>query len=203
MIKNIILDPGHGGLTASGVYTTAPGKMFKFKDGTIAYEGVLNRQIASMVSKFLKENGAFNVVSTVACEDPTDVSLGDRVKVANKFKSSETIYISIHCNAGGGTGFEIFTTKGSTRSDLLAEYIATSVESYYKQLGLKLRYDYSDGDKDKEEDFYVIRKTKCPAVLLECGFFDNEKDFALLSNKAFQEQLGYKIYLGILDFVNA
>lgn len=203
MIKNIILDPGHGGLTASGVYTTAPGKMFKFKDGTIAYEGVLNRQIASMVSKFLKGNGAFNVVSTVACEDPTDVSLTDRVKVANKFKSSETIYISIHCNAGGGTGFEIFTTKGSTRSDLLAEYIATNVESYYKQLGLKTRYDLSDGDKDKEEDFYVIRKTNCPAVLLECGFFDNEKDFALLSNKAFQEQLGYKIYLGILEFVNA
>jgi N-acetylmuramoyl-L-alanine amidase len=46
------------------------------------------------------------------------------------------------------------------------------------------RTDYaSDGDLDKESDFYVLRKTIAPAVLVEHGFFDNLEDATLLINK--------------------
>ena len=51
-------------------------------------------------------------------------------------------------------------------------------------------------DKDKEEDFYVLRKTKSPAVLLECGFFDNWQDFELLKDPLFQANLGSFILFG-------
>jgi len=202
MIKNIILDAGHGGIDSKGNYTTAPSKMFKFPDGEVAYEGVLNRQITGHIYTFLRNHKELNIVCTVNQDDPTDVSLADRVKIANKFKSSETIFISIHCNAGGGTGFELYTTKGVTKSDILAEKIATQAEAIYKDVNLKLRYDLSDGDKDKEEDFYVLRKTNCPAVLLECGFFDSAVDFALLKDSKFQAKLAYRIYLGILGFID-
>lgn len=42
----------------------------------------------------------------------------------------------------------------------------------------------SDGDPDWEEGFYILRKTKCPAVLTENLFQDNKDDVDfLLSDK--------------------
>ncbi|TSA27668.1 MAG: N-acetylmuramoyl-L-alanine amidase [Bacteroidetes bacterium] len=116
MIRNIILDYGHGGLTSDGTYTTAPAKMHTFPNGEMAYEGVINRQIGGI-------------------------------------------------------------------------------------LEMQLRYDFSDQDKDKEADFYVLKKTNCPAVLLECLFFDNWDDFNFLKNPEFQKELAWHIYLGIIDYV--
>ena len=183
-IKNIILDYGHGGIDSNGKYTTAPSKMFKFDNGDIAYEGVLNRQIGGLVERLLKcLKPDLNVLTTVQESDPKDVSLYERVQFANKFNKKETILVSIHSNASTShkaRGFEIFTTKGFTKSDILAEKIANRVQELYNKIDLKLRFDTSDGDKDKEVDFYVLRKTTMPAVLLECLFFDNKEDFKKL-----------------------
>ena len=204
MIKNVVLDFGHGGIDSNGKYTTAPSKMFKFPDGEVAYEGVLNRQIGGHLYTYLRNHLGLNVICTVKEDDPRDISLSHRVRVANSLPTKETIFISIHCNAGGGkgTGFEIFTTRGTTLSDTLAEDIANSVESEYEEVGLRLRYDFSDGDKDKEADFYVLRKTRGVAVLLECGFFDNKKDFDLLKNQDFQCEIAKGIYEGIIKFID-
>ena len=104
--------------------------------------------------------------------------------MANKYKADETLYISIHNNAaprpGTASGFEIFTSPGKTRADDLAELIYKKVEVLYKGLGLKMRYDLSDGDHDKEEKFYVLTNTRMPAVLIECLFFDDYSDYKFL-----------------------
>lgn len=203
MIKNIILDFGHGGLDKNGVYTT-PGKRHKFNANEIAYEGVLNRQIGGILKAYLRSFGSnYNIVTTVEADDPRDLSLSYRVKVANSFPAKETIFVSIHSNAFNtkAEGFEIFTTKGTTKSDQLAELIANRIEPFYKSLNLKLRYDFRDGDKDKEADFYVLTRTNCPAVLLECLFFDNYEEFKLLRDVEFQRELAWRIYLGIKDYL--
>jgi N-acetylmuramoyl-L-alanine amidase len=202
MIKNVILDFGHGGLDASGNYTTYPSKMYDFGGGDIAYEGVLNREIGQKVLECFLEVSSLNVECTVCPDDPTDLGLHERVEVANKYDPNETICISVHCNAGGGTGFELFTTRGETDSDDLAECIADSVEPLYEKMALRLRYDFSDGDKDKEADFFVLTQTKCPAVLLECGFFDNKTDYLLLKDQSFQSDLACLIFNGILNYIN-
>lgn len=204
MIKNVILDFGHGGLDFNGNYTTAPAKMHKFSDGEVAYEGVLNRQIGGHVYTCLRGHSDLNVVCTVKEDDSRDIGLSQRVRVANKFNPEETLFVSIHCNASSGhnaSGFELFTTVGKTKSDDLAEDIANAVEHIYKRENMRLRYDNSDGDKDKEIDFYVLRKTKCPAVLIECGFFDYRPDFDKLKNPLFQGDLGSFIYTGILNYI--
>lgn len=205
MIKNIILDFGHGGLNTSNKYTTSPNKMFVHANGEPAYEGVLNRQIGGHIYTCLRSHSEFNIVCTVKEDDYRDLSLPWRVRVANKYNPSETIFISIHCNASTNhnvSGFELFTTKGITNSDKLAQKIANAVEHLYINNNIRVRYDLSDDDKDKEIDFYVLKKTKCPAVLLECGFFDNIKDFKLLKNPLFQANLGSFIYTGILNYIN-
>ena len=200
-IKNVILDFGHGGLDPNNYYTTSPSKMYKHPNGEVAYEGVLNRQIGGHLYTYLRNNTSLNVKCTVKEDNYRDITLQQRVRIANKYSARETLFVSIHCNAGGGTGFEIYTTVGNTRSDTLAEYISDSVENLYKENQLNLRYDFSDGDKDKEINFYVLKYTYCPAVLLECGFFDNYKDFKLLKDEKFQAKLAYKIYLGINKFI--
>ena len=109
MIKNIILDFGHGGLDKNGVYTT-PGKRHKFNANEIAYEGVLNRQIGGILKAYLRSLGSnYNIVTTVEADDPRDLSLSYRVKVANSFPAKETIFVSIHSNAFNtkAEGFEI------------------------------------------------------------------------------------------------
>lgn len=199
---NVILDCGHGGIDSNGNYTTAPSKMYKFPDGFVAYEGKYNRTIGAFIGNCLKSHENINLVYTVHPDDPRDLSLSYRVKVANSFDPKNTIFISIHNNAGGGSGFEIFTTKGTTKSDMLAEEIADAVEHVYTNKNLNLRYDFSDGDKDKESDFYVLRKTKCPAVLIEALFFDSPKDIKYLENPYFLGDLSSFIYTGILNYIN-
>lgn len=203
MIKNIVLDFGHGGLNKFGQYTTAPNKMHTYPCGEVAYEGVLNREIGARLHKKL-DNTNLNVVATVDADDSRDKSLSYRVRVANTYNPKETIFISIHSNAFNGDvrGFEIYTTVGTTESDKVAENVYNEVSELYSELKLRLRHDFSDGDPDKEVDFYVLRKTKCPAVLIECLFFDNWEDFKFLKDKCFQEKLANAIYKGIINYVD-
>ncbi|AGO47593.1 N-acetylmuramoyl-L-alanine amidase [Cellulophaga phage phi4:1] len=198
----VVIDPGHGGIDSQGNYTTAPNKMFTFEDGTKAYEGKYNRLIASGIGNCLKSHDNIDVVYTVSPEDARDLSLSYRVKVANQYDPKTTLFVSVHNNAGGGTGYEIYTTRGTTKSDELAEEISNAIEHVYKSKSLNLRYDFSDGDKDKEVDFYVISKTKCPAVLLECLFFDSKKDIQYLNDPYFIGSLSSFIYTGILNYIN-
>lgn len=201
---NIILDPGHGGINKNGNYTTAPNKMYKFPDGTTLYEGVINRKIVKYIEE---EFNLFPIPSarilyTVEPDNPMDVSLGSRVRFANKYNPNNTIFISVHNNAGGGTGGEIFTSIGQTKSDIIAESIFQEMKIYYDTLGLRMRKDTADGDNDKESNFYVLRKTKCPAVLVEGLFFDNKKDAKFLQDEKFLKGLAKSIYCGIKNYLN-
>ncbi len=206
MYKNIILDFGHGGIDRHGNYTTAPNKMYRHDNGETAYEGVINRQIGGIIKSYLRvHNQRLNIITTVNEDDPRDLSLSYRVRVANELDKDETIFVSIHSNASpnhNARGFEIFTTVGETRSDQLATSIGNSVRSFYDRVNLKLRTDFSDGDLDKEVDFYVLRKTKCPAVLLECLFFDQWNDFSHLKSPQFQRDFSWHVYKGILQFID-
>jgi N-acetylmuramoyl-L-alanine amidase len=82
--------------------------------------------------------------------------------------------VSVHSNAGGGTGFEVYTSKGTTPSDIAANYFAEEFKNTFPKN--PLRADLSDGDYDKDKNFFVIRHTKMPAVLTENFFMDNEQE---------------------------
>jgi len=165
---HIILDNGHGGII-DGVYQTAGKRSPKWSDGRQLFEGVFNRAIVKGLHELCKANG---IKSTILVPELRDTSLSDRVRRANKIYSEDksAILISVHANAGGGTGFEMFTSIGETKSDKIATIL---IEEYAKSIPeLRLRKDTSDGDEDKEAHFYIIKQTACPAVLIECAFMD-------------------------------
>jgi N-acetylmuramoyl-L-alanine amidase len=114
-----------------------------------------------------------------------DISLSERVnrvnKICDEYGANNVILISIHANAAGnGTswmnakGWSAFTTKGKTKSDEISNYLYEEAENNFSDR--KIRTDMSDGDKDWESNFTIIKNTKCPAVLTENFFYDNVDD---------------------------
>jgi len=172
-----LLDAGHSGIDKNGKYLTAPAKMFTFPDGVTVYEGVINRKIAELVYMALETK---QIDFALVYDDIEDTPLSQRTMTADNVyrKDKRAVYLSIHSNAGGGSGFEIFTSPGQTKSDKIANIFC---EIYQKRFpGFPFRADKSDGDADKEADFYVLRKTDCPALLVENLFFDNRNEAQFL-----------------------
>lgn len=208
-MKTVFIDAGHGGLNPAGRYTTSPDKMFRhnkgeFHDKSWFFEGVFNRAVADKVSKMLGEQ---NIRHLKVYHDFNDTPLRARVDTANIYHNSinKGIYVSIHANAspsataGKARGFEIFTSIGNTASDPIVTSIFNEVKKNLPQL--IFRTDFKDGDPDKEAAFFVLTQTKMPAVLLECGFFDNFEDASLLFQDNTQNLFAKSIVDGIKDFL--
>lgn len=144
----------------------------KFSTGTGA-NGYLNestetRKIAYELMKLLAES-KHEVIPAVY--DRSANNLKEAVDLANR--EGADLFVSIHLNAGGGTGCEAFTWKG--------QQVAQAVKacSYLKKLGFKNR-----GVKDGS-GLYVIKNTKATAILIEVCFVDNKADAELY------KQVGY------------
>jgi len=98
-------------------------------------------------------------------------------------------------------GFEVYTTPGKTKSDLFAELLWKEVKTLLGDR-IKMRADTSDGDHDKEARFFVLRKTKMPAILVEHLFFDNFADANLLMDDGIVELFAEAQVRAILLFAN-
>jgi len=208
-----IIDAGHGGLDADNNYVTAPSKMYTFNNIQFEYpfgkrneiyEGYVNRKISKLLIDMLKEAEIPYYEQTVYTYK--DVSLEDRVRYANeKFDKDKRAYLlSVHSNAAGsvadgeGTraeGFEVYTSKSETRSDGLATIIAQSYKDSFPNM--KFRQDMSDDDPDKEENFYVLRYTTCPAILVENLFFNNPTEAKFLMSESGQMKIATCLFNAI------
>lgn len=108
--------------------------------------------------------------------------------------------LSIHCNSGGGTGFECFTSPGQTSSDPWATAV---LEDYHKAFPeLAYRKDVQDGDPDKEARFTVLTSTKGPAILFELGFID-QKDTSFLEDEDNRQLMAWAIARATLKHFGA
>lgn len=181
----VFLDPGHGALDRNGNYVTAPSKQYEHNRGTFHnggwfYEGVFNRIVANRVAMKLERLG---ITYIFVAHEYLDTPLAQRVDMANWYHRNYKpgVFISFHANASNGLarGYEIYTSRGTTSSDSLADLHWNQVKDL---LGNKIsmRTDTSDGDLDREAGFYVLTKTAMTAILIEHLFFDNYDDAKLL-----------------------
>ncbi|MDH5541955.1 MAG: N-acetylmuramoyl-L-alanine amidase [Nitrospinota bacterium] len=159
----ICIDPGHGG---SALGAVGPGGTFE-KD--------INLSVALYLSMGLR---AFGHTVELTRSDDSTVSLQERCAIANDF--SADLFLSIHCNANEDrtvTGIECYTTKGETESDRWAELIKASLMEHFP--GHK---DFA-GKGLSEENFYVLKHTRMPAVLVELEFISNPEMEQVLKEK--------------------
>ena len=174
----VCIDCGHG-LTTKGKQCL---------DGT--KEWVLNSRIGEYVEDLLTEKG----ITVVRSDDRLgkfDVPLSTRVRIANRVSD---YFISIHHNAGikggHGGGIVVFYYSGKPERERQARALYNRAVAI---TGLK-------GNRSNpvvKKAFYVLRKTKCPALLIECGFMDSVRDLPIIKT----EDFAWGIAHAIADFV--
>ena len=191
-----LLDNGHGSNT--------PGKRSPvWKDGSQLLEWEFTRDVARRIKRKLDEIEGIDGVLLVP--EVTDIALTERANRANKYVkehgAKNCVFISVHANAGKGTGWEAFTTKGTTNSDKFATiFYECATEKWGKDWAI--RKDSSDGDPDKEENYTVLVKTNCPAVLVEYFFMDTEKDCKYINSEIGREDCADVAVSAIIRWAN-
>ena len=193
----ILIEGGHG--------IDTPGK--RSPDSSF-FEWAFNREIAiGVVVKLV----ALGYDAELTVPEQKDVSLPERCnrvnKICNILGTKNVIFLSIHANAAGkgtewmnGRGWCAYTTRGTTKSDELAECLYNSAVRTFE--GMKIRTDKSDGDSDWESDFYVLKNTKCPAVLTENFFYDNREDLKFLLSDEGKKKIVECHVEGIIEYLN-
>lgn len=192
----VLIDPGHG--------IDTPGK--RSPDGKFR-EYLWNRQVADLLGARLV---AMGIDASPIVTETNDIPLSTRVqrvnRICSKIGASNVILISIHANAAGNgewmnaKGWSCYTSKGSTESDRIAECLYDAFEKEFPDR--KIRKDLSDGDRDWEENFYVLAKSRCPAVLLENFFYDNLEECAFLLKEETKERIASAAALGIARYLD-
>jgi len=209
----ILIDAGHGSDSESrGKYSPLLDETInvseKFTNGNRFREWKYNREIAWNVYKNLK---ALGYDARLLVPEDTDTSLSERIRrvntLCNKYGAENVLLISVHSNAVGngtewmtGKGWEAYTTRGKTKSDKLADCLYAKAKENFGDR--KIRTDWSDGDIDKEADFYIIKKSKCPAVLTENFFYDNKDDLKYLTSEDGVRAVVRTHVYGIIDYLN-
>ncbi|MED4454999.1 N-acetylmuramoyl-L-alanine amidase [Metabacillus fastidiosus] len=175
--KIITIDPGHGGKQPGAI-----GFGLKEKDVTL--------DIGLKVQKLLEAEGAKIVMTRT---DDSTVDLPERTAIAINNKSN--IFVSLHMNSstsGSANGTETYWNEKyqSAESKKLAEKIQ-------KRL-IELLNTTNRGVKT--DNFYVIKNTTMPSVLVEFGFISNETEAQKMKTDQFRENAAEAILLGILDY---
>lgn len=179
----VCLDAGHGMNTAGK--RTPP-----YPDGTQIREAEQNYAVMELVKKYLEYNGVEVVVTNP--DKNKDMPLDQRVKKANE--SNADLFVSIHKNASSGSwqtgakGIETYVYKKGGEA-----------EQYANKVQGELINDTGMKDRGvKEGNFYVLKKTKMPAILVELGFMDYKPEADQMRDKEWHKKYAKAIVKGIL-----
>lgn len=126
----------------------------------------------ALISK-LKLHDEFQIFVMSEDIDDTSHSASEVATSVNRCEGCD-LAIDIHCNAGGGEGFEIWVGK-SGMCDTVAIEFCTSMKTVGKVRGIK-RKQRDDG----RDSLYFIRDITCPSCVLETAFVDSERDSDML-----------------------
>lgn len=170
----IVLDAGHGGKDSGAV-----GNGLREKDLTL--------DIVKKIGNLLAEYEGVEVHYTRT--DDRFLELSERAEIANKLKAD--YFISVHINAGGGTGFESYIYNGNVSQAAIA-YQNVIHQEIMKAIG-----NVRDRGK-KRANYAVLRETHMPAILTENLFIDNANDAAKLKSEQFLLQVAHGHVQGIV-----
>ncbi len=184
----VFIDPGHGG--------SDPGSIgYKTK----VHEDELNLKMSKLLKRKL-ESAGINVVMSRETNDALIEGTGRKWKRKEMearrdliIKTRPNMVISLHQNSYTNhslRGAQVFYDKKSDISKLIAESI---------QEQFKLNLDKSI-KSPSPGDYFMLKCSSAPSVIVECGFLSNEEDEKLLLSPEYQEKIIDSIYKGIVNF---
>jgi len=200
MAKIVCIDAGHGGT-----------------DGGADANGYVEKTLALKIARYMNEflTADPNYTPKMTRSTDTYVSVNDRAAICNN--ASADLFISIHFNAGGGTGFEVYphVPKESYHSEShsFAEKVVSNMKDITTMRGLNgVRFAYlvngvrsfaeaNDTNSKGYSTYYgVVRQAKCPAVLIETAFIDTAADIAKFSTDAKLKIAAARYYRAVCDY---
>jgi N-acetylmuramoyl-L-alanine amidase len=167
----IVIDAGHGGYDRGGI----PGQRIAEKEMTL--------DVAQRLKKVLTASG-YRVVMTR--DSDVFVPLGTRVAIANSYPNA--IFVSIHFNSAKRSGAGGIETYFYSRDSLS---LASAIH-YFVAGGAP-----SSNRNVRRRGYFVLRKTRVPAVLVECGFLTNPTEAAYALNASYRQKLAEEIAAGV------
>lgn len=186
----IVIDPGHGG----------------FDPGKVGVNGALEKDINLSISKKLQElliAEGYDVVMTRETDEAlcseTDsnkksTDMKNRVKLLEETKP--LLAISIHQNSftqESSRGAQVFYYSGSIEGEKFAKIMQQTIKE-----------SIADGNHRIEKPntaYYLLKKTTCPLVIVECGFLSNHAEASLLVTQEYQEKMASAIKDGIIKYL--
>lgn len=197
-----IVDPGHRKDT--------PGK-----SGNGLYEYEFNEDVARRLERKLSKHGEVHFTIESDTHPYSELTASGRTQNLNyrttrannvywdavkKYGKNnfKIVFISIHANAFSNpsvSGYEIFVYKHGSEAHKLAKAV-------HRQAQLELGVGTSINDRGvKEANFYVLKNTIMPAILVEHEFYTNPEAAKKLKNSEFRERCATHLYKGTLDYM--
>ena len=174
----VVVDAGHGG--------DDPGKIGTA--GTLEKE--INLAIAKRLEALLKQAD----VAVVMTRTDSNGLYDENARVSMMEEAKADLAVSIHQNS-----YPDPAIKGAQ-----VFYYTSSVEG--KQLAKRLQerlvkgLDPQNHRQAKANDsYYLLKKTACPIVIVECGFLSNPQEETLLTDSVYQERVAWNIFMGIMQ----
>ena len=173
----VVIDPGHGGHDRGGM----PGQHIPEKGFTL--------DTAKRLARVLRNGTAIKVVLTR--DDDTFVSLTERTNIANQYTGRDAVFVSIHFNAGRREGaYGIETYYNNQRGYHLAALVHPRVIQAMASIDRGVRH----------RGYWVLRRNRLPAILVECGFLTNNAEAARISDSGSRERLARAIADAIVRY---
>ena len=188
----IVIDPGHGGRD--------PGK--------VGINNVLEKDINLSIALKLKnllEHNDINVVMTreedIGLYSESDsnkkrADMNHRIELIHS--NHADLAVSIHQNSFPQEyvrGAQVFYYTKSEQGKKLAEIIQEQIK--------KSMDDGNHRQAKANDNYFMLTKTECPLVIVECGYLTNSAEAALLLNEDYQEKMAWAIHLGVLQYVSS
>lgn len=187
--KIIVVDAGHGGIDPGA---NRPGVL----------EKDINLSIALLVKDSLRKQGAKVIMTRDTDEELSE--LCDNEKVRDRYhrdlnarlemveESDADLFVSIHANASSKSrsrGVECYYYAKSAEGKRLAESVNE-----------QLRVITGKPHEVESGPFFVLRRNKVPAVLIEVGYITNPDERTLLQSPEYQQSLAEAIATGIRNY---
>ncbi len=182
--KIVVVDPGHGGGDSGAL--GADGS--REKDITLP--------IGLKLRDVLVQNGA-----TVYMTREQDILPPVMARPAFAITHNADYFVSIHCDASGAQNAHTGTTVYFHAQNALCRRMASDIVNRIADVsGLPANGVKSDTIRF-QTGFGVLRGSPMPAVLVECGYMNNDGDLAKLKDDATQQHIAEGIVAGLRDFI--
>lgn len=186
----IVLDAGHGGIDGGSVGVN-----------TKITEKELNLVYSKKLENYLKAFGIRVVQTRYSLDglyDPTSKNLKEsdmkrRAEIIEKTKPQAVV--SIHMNKYTDSrlrGAQVFYNEENPNSINLANSIRDELVKNIEH----------SRDLTLSGDYYMVKCSNIPSVIVECGFLSNPDEEILLQDEKYQERICYTIFLGIIRYLN-